>query len=166
MESQLQDSNIIGFEDRSQTDSFKFSVPALTADSARETAATLLVNRIYEGLIFATDRKFIAGLVREAWANNNQRILQQDVNELLSARGSEHRLLLDDSLIANSSPVAGTVLDEEKQVLFIYIIERITGRVTSGMSAVCSRRRINATPPTETVPVPPLHSQAVSSTST
>lgn len=162
MESQLQDSNVIGFEDMPQTDSFKSSVPAITADSARETAATFLVNRIYEGRIFASDRKFIADLVREAWANNDQRVLQQDVNELLSARGSEYRLLLDDSLLPNSSPVTSAGINDESQVVFLYIIERITGRVTSGMSAVCTSRRINAMPPTETVPMPPLHSTVVS----
>lgn len=154
MESQLQDSNTISIEDKSH-DSFKSSVPAFTTDSYRETAATFLVNRIYEGRIFASDRKFVAGLVREAWANNDQRILQQDVNELLSARGSEYRLLLDDSLTSGSSSAGSS---DENQVVFIYVIERITGRITSGMSTVCSHKRINAIPVTETVPMPPLFS--------
>jgi hypothetical protein len=135
MESQVRESSGIAFEDNtSEVAYFKASVPALTPDSAdttREGLATRVVNRITEGRIFPDDRKAIASIVKEAYSRREHRQLQQEVNELLSTCESRFRLLLDDSLVNGNQ--AGMIL--------LYVIEKKTGSITSGMSTVISAKQ-------------------------
>lgn len=149
MESQLRESTATAFEDHNI---FKTAVPSFSVNSQRETLATLLVNRIFEGRIFPGDRKFVADIIRESVQRDEQRYLQQDVNEILSHRNSEHRLLLDDTMIDTAT---------SKRVVFIYLVEKTSGAITSGMSAVCPMMRIINQTVSEAVPLPPIVSAAV-----
>lgn len=135
MESQIQESSGIAFEgNRPEIAQFKAAVPPLTpesADTTREGLATRVVNRITEGRIFPDDRKAVASIVKEAYSRREHRQLQQEVNEVLGSCESRYRVLLDDSLV--SGDPAGMIL--------IYVIDRKTGTVTSGMSVVITARQ-------------------------
>ncbi len=138
METQFQEQSSVAFEDQQTSiNFFKSAVPPIfprDADTTREAIAVEIVNRIIEGRIFPSDRKFIQTAIRDAYYRSEHRQLQQEINELLGTSASHYRVLLDDNLAGGDS--GGLIL--------LYVIEKETATITSGMSTVLSTIRTSA----------------------
>lgn len=133
MGTQFQDTSALALGDR-PTSFFKTTAPVIPpeiADKTREAIAVQIVNRIVEGRIFPNDRAFISTAIRAAFRRAEHRQLQQEINELLGEYSSEFRVLLDDNLAAS----------EGTGMILLYVVEKSTGHITSGMSTVIFNMR-------------------------
>lgn len=102
-------------------------------DTTREAIAVQIVGRMTEGRIFPPDRKFIATALRDAYQRSEHRQLQQEINEVLGTTKSFYRVLLDDNLAEGETRTGGLVTPG---LIILYVVDKITGAITSGMSAV------------------------------